>query len=60
MKKLGIYKVEYYETHPTGGWAITAHNKVLATSKEEALEKFYKKHPNKKFATVVNWEIADY
>lgn len=60
MKGLGIYKVEYYETHPRGGWTMTLYNKVLANNDKEALEKFYKKHPEIKIATVVNWELADY
>lgn len=59
MKGLGIYKVEYYGTHPKG-WSTTLHDRVLANSEKEALKKFYEKHPDKKVATVVNWELADY
>lgn len=60
MKGLGIYKVEYYGTHPRGGWSVTLHDRVLAKSDKEALEKFHEKHPEIRVATVVNWELADY
>lgn len=60
MKGLGIYKVEFYETHPKAGWSMTRYDRVLAKSNKEALEKFREKHPEVRVATVVNWELADY
>ena len=54
-----IYTIEYYEEDSRFGWTNTMHDKVLANSKKHALEKFAKKHPNKK-GSIVNWEFADY
>ena len=60
MKGFGVYKIEYYGVHSRGGWSITLQDNVLAKSDTEALNKFYKKHPEIKSATVIDWVLINY
>ena len=60
MKGFGVYKIEYYGVHPRTAWLITFQDNVLAKSDTEALNKFYKKHPEIKSATVVDWVLINY
>lgn len=59
MKK-AIYKIRYYEKDPNFGWTNTIYDNVLATSKDKALEKFEKKHPDINVKTIVNQIWIDY
>lgn len=59
MKK-AIYKIEYYKKDPRFGWTNTLHDKVWATSKDKAITKFTKRHPNVKTFTIVDYIFADY
>lgn len=58
--KTAIYEIEYYQTDKRFGWTNTLRDKVLATSEENAIEKFKTKHPNIKTFTIVNYTFADY
>ena len=61
MKRMAIYKIQYYKKDPHFGWSNTVHDNVLAKSEAEALKKFDEHHNNTvKTRTVVNWQFADY
>lgn len=57
---MAVYKIQYYTTHPKGGWSQTVYDNVLATNEKEAMQKFTEKRPEVKVATIVNWVYIDY
>lgn len=60
MKKLTAYKIKYYERDTRFGWDNTVHDVVLASSEEEALNKFNKHHNNNVKGIIINRQTIDY
>ena len=55
-----IYTIEYYVKDKRFGWTNTIKEYVFGNSKEEALKKFDKQHPNVKVRSIVNQLTSNY
>lgn len=55
-----IYVIEYYAQDKRFHWTNTCHDRILASSEEEAKRKFQQHHPEQKTFFVSNIYFSDY